>query len=110
MARDREGRLIVELKAVEGFAAIHKAQVLSYLKATQLRLALLINFNVPILTKGLKRMVNHYIESPVADSVSASSAHQPEEEMTLNSLSTLRFPPRLSVSAVKKDAVRTEPL
>jgi hypothetical protein len=51
------GCLIVELKAVEGFASIHKAQVLSYLKATRLRLGLLINFNVPILKEGLQRVI-----------------------------------------------------
>ncbi len=48
--------LIVELKAVEALAPIHTAQVISYLKATNRRLALLINFNVPILKDGLKRV------------------------------------------------------
>ncbi len=52
-----EESLIVELKAVEGLAAIHKAQVLSYLKATRLRLGVLINFNVPILRDGLQRVI-----------------------------------------------------
>jgi GxxExxY protein len=52
-----EGRLIVELKAVETLAPIHKAQVLSYLKATGLPLGLLINFNVPILRDGIQRVV-----------------------------------------------------
>ena len=50
-------RLIVELKAVEGLAPIHKAQVISYLKATRLHLGLLINFNVPILKNGLQRVI-----------------------------------------------------
>jgi GxxExxY protein len=52
-----EACLIVELKAVDGLASIHKAQVLSYLKATRLQLGLLINFNVPILRDGLQRVV-----------------------------------------------------
>jgi GxxExxY protein len=52
------GSLIVELKAVDSLAPIHKAQVLSYLKATRLRLGLLINFNVPILRDGLQRVVH----------------------------------------------------
>jgi GxxExxY protein len=49
--------LIVELKAVENLAPIHSAQVLSYLKITRHPLALLINFNVPILKQGIKRIV-----------------------------------------------------
>jgi GxxExxY protein len=51
------GCLIVELKAVESLLPIHSAQVLSYLKATRMQLALLINFNVPILKAGIKRVV-----------------------------------------------------
>ena len=48
--------LIVELKTVEAFAPIHTAQAISYLKATKHRLALLINFNVPALKDGIKRV------------------------------------------------------
>lgn len=52
-----ENQLIVELKAVEQFAPIHTAQAISYLKATGLSLALLINFNVTVLTRnGIKRV------------------------------------------------------
>jgi GxxExxY protein len=49
--------LIVELKTVEALAEIHKARVISYLKATRLSLGLLINFNVPILKDGIQRIV-----------------------------------------------------
>ncbi|WP_394838490.1 GxxExxY protein [Pendulispora rubella] len=54
-------RLVVELKAVDAFNAVHAAQTLSYLKATRLPLALLINFNVPVLLRGVRRVVltNH---------------------------------------------------
>jgi GxxExxY protein len=52
-----ERTLIVELKAVESLAQIHAVQTLSYLKATGYRLGLLINFNVPILKYGIKRIV-----------------------------------------------------
>jgi GxxExxY protein len=53
-----EGRVIVELKAVDELAPIHQAQVISYLKTTGLRLGLLFNFNVRILKDGgLKRIV-----------------------------------------------------
>jgi GxxExxY protein len=48
--------LIVELKAVEALAPIHTAQVLSYLRATGQSLGLLINFNVPMLRQGIKRI------------------------------------------------------
>jgi GxxExxY protein len=49
--------LIVELKTVEELAEIHKAQVISYLKATGLPIGLLINFNVPVLKSGIQRIV-----------------------------------------------------
>jgi GxxExxY protein len=50
-------RLVVELKAVEALAPIHTAEVLSYLKATGCHLGLLINFNVPVLKDGIKRII-----------------------------------------------------
>lgn len=50
-------RLIVELKAVESILPVHKAQILSYLKASRLSLGLLINFNVYQLKHGIHRMV-----------------------------------------------------
>lgn len=49
--------LVVELKAVEALAPIHKAQVISYLKAMGLHLGLLINFNVPVLRAGIRRVI-----------------------------------------------------
>lgn len=44
-------RLVVEVKAVQAFAPIHEAQVISYLRAAKLRVALLVNFNVNVLRK-----------------------------------------------------------
>ena len=49
--------VIVELKSVEALLPIHTAQLLTYLKLTGLRIGLLINFNVPILKKGLRRVI-----------------------------------------------------
>jgi GxxExxY protein len=49
--------VVIELKAVEKLLPIHDAQVLTYLKMTKTRLALLINFNVPLLRNGIKRIV-----------------------------------------------------
>ena len=50
--------LVVELKAVESIAPIHVAQTLSYLKATRLRVGLLIRFNVTMLRRGIKRVIH----------------------------------------------------
>lgn len=50
-------RLVVELKAVDAIAPIHVAQMISYLTATQLPLGLLINFQVPLLKHGIRRVV-----------------------------------------------------
>ncbi|MGN6547247.1 MAG: GxxExxY protein [Aureliella sp.] len=52
-----EKQLILELKAVEEILPVHKAQLITYLKLTNLRLGLLINFNVPIIKNGIKRVV-----------------------------------------------------
>jgi GxxExxY protein len=51
-----EDSVIVELKAVERLMPIHQAQAMTYLKITGKRLALLINFNVTVLKKGIKRI------------------------------------------------------
>jgi GxxExxY protein len=52
-----DNRIVVELKAVDSILPIHTAQILAYLKATGLHLGLLINFNVPLLKNGIKRIV-----------------------------------------------------
>ena len=57
-----EGTLIVALKAVDRLRRVHEAQLLSYLKLSGLPLGLLINFCVPQLRLGIKRMVNNLPE------------------------------------------------
>ena len=52
------GLIILELKAVDQIEPIHEAQLLTYLKLSNLKLGILINFNVPILRDGIKRIVN----------------------------------------------------
>lgn len=52
--------IIVELKAVNQIHDIHIAQLLTYLKLTDRRLGLLINFNVARLSDGIRRVVNHF--------------------------------------------------
>ena len=49
-------RLILELKACERLEPIHEAQLLTYLKLTGIKVGLLINFNVPMLRQGIKRL------------------------------------------------------
>jgi GxxExxY protein len=53
-----EDKIIVELKAVESIANTHKSQLLTYLKLTDLKLGLLINFNNSLLKDGIHRVVN----------------------------------------------------
>jgi GxxExxY protein len=53
-----ESKLIIEVKSVETFAEIHFAQVLTYLRLSDLRLALLLNFNVVHMKDGIRRIVN----------------------------------------------------
>jgi GxxExxY protein len=57
-----ENAVIVELKSVDKVIPIHEAQLLSYLKLSSKTVGLLINFNVPILKQGVRRIVNQYIE------------------------------------------------
>jgi GxxExxY protein len=64
-----EKTLVLELKAVEGLHSIHEAQLLTYLKLGGWPIGLLINFNVPVLKKGIKRMV-HNVEATSANSAS----------------------------------------
>ena len=52
-----DDRVIVELKSVESLSAIHESQLLTYLRLSRIRVGLLINFNVPVLRKGIVRRV-----------------------------------------------------
>lgn len=49
--------VIVEVKAIEALLPVHEAQLLTYLKLTGHRLGFLVNFNVPLLKSGIKRLV-----------------------------------------------------
>jgi len=57
-----EDVIILELKSCEKIAPIHKAQLLTYLKLSGLKLGLLLNFNVPVMRDGIARMVNNLKE------------------------------------------------
>jgi GxxExxY protein len=55
-----ENRILIELKSIEALGDIHYKQVQTYLKLSKMKLGLLINFNVPYLKQGIKRVINTY--------------------------------------------------
>lgn len=54
-----DDKVIVEIKSIEALADIHFKQVLTYLKLTNLKLGLIVNFNVVLLKDGIKRVANN---------------------------------------------------
>ena len=52
-------KVIIEVKSIEALAPIHAKQVRTYLKLTDMRLGLLINFNVDLIKNGIRRVVNN---------------------------------------------------
>ena len=54
-----ENKVIIEIKSVESLNDVHLAQVLTYLKLSECRLGLLINFNVSLIKNGVRRVVNN---------------------------------------------------
>jgi GxxExxY protein len=52
-----DNQLIVELKSIEQLLKIHEAQILTYMRLAKVKIGLLMNFNVPILKKGIKRFL-----------------------------------------------------
>ena len=55
-----ENSVLIEIKAVENIMPVHEAQVISYLKMANLKVGLLINFNVSIIKQGFRRFVNGF--------------------------------------------------
>ena len=55
-------KVIIEIKSVETLAPVHKKQLLTYLRLMNLRLGLLINFNVELIKDGIHRVVNRLAE------------------------------------------------
>ena len=88
-----EDAVVLELKTVDQLLPVHSAQLLTYLKLSGKKVGLLINFNEPVLTKGLKRLVNQFREPAKAPFTSAPSGFSDFD------LSFLTL--RLCVSAVK---------
>ena len=96
-----ENAVVLGLKTVDHLLPVHSAQLLTYLKLSGKQIGLLINFNEPVLKKGLKRIVNHFRESGEQAVPSVPSARASVErgaaDLTLDTLKTRR----LGVSAVK---------
>ena len=96
-----EDAVVLELKTVEQLLPIHSAQLLTYLKLSDKQIGLLINFNEPVLKRGLKRLVNHFREAGEQQVPSVLSARGSGDEAIgrpdVEPLTTQR----LSVSAVK---------
>lgn len=63
---DSHAIVLVEVKAVEKIAPIHEVQLLTYLKLGDRPLGLLINFNVPKLVDGIRRVVHEFPDDPSA--------------------------------------------
>jgi len=55
-----ENEVLLEIKAVDNILPVHEAQVISYLKMSNLKVGLLINFNVSVIKQGLRRFVNGF--------------------------------------------------
>jgi len=64
-----EGMVVVELKTVDALLPVHASQLLTYLKLTGCRLGLLVNWNVPVLRDGVRRVVLGLDEQRAASSV-----------------------------------------
>jgi GxxExxY protein len=88
--------VIVEIKAIEDFAPVHQSQLLTYLRLTNKRVGLLINFNVPILKNGLKRVVNRYAGPDLTPRTSAPSAFELASQPESLEASTTPGPLQLS--------------
>ena len=69
-----ESLVIVELKTVEKLLPIHEAQLLTYLKLSHHAVGLLVNFNVPLLRDGLKRIVHNFKDSSASPRLGGESA------------------------------------
>ena len=78
-----EGRLLLELKAVEAIQPIHRVQVTTYLKLLKLPLGLLINFNVPLIKDGISRILNLDFRGSAAPTATGAHTDQPLSLSTL---------------------------
>src|SRR2546423_12009829 len=69
-----EGKVVVEIKSIEAIGPVHKKQLLTYLRLTDKRLGLLINFHVDLIKNGITRIVNGLEDDSHAKSPSRKEA------------------------------------
>jgi GxxExxY protein len=74
-------RVIVEVKAVEALLPVHTAQLLTYLKFADLRLGLLLNFHVPVLKQGIRRLVRSCIRLGVLGALAPLASNPPPHRL-----------------------------
>jgi len=103
----------VELKSIDVLAPVHQAQLLTYLKTSNKKVGLLINFNVQFLKNGLKRVVNRYARPALtqnSSAVSAPEALQPGPPANRPGAPSTSLSPRLRASASEPISQTTEAL
>lgn len=61
-----DNQVVVEVKSLERLAAVHRKQVITYLRLLNLPVGLLLNFGAPALREGMHRIVNHLIPTPAS--------------------------------------------
>ena len=77
-----DGAVIIENKTVDKIAPIHEAQLLTYMKLSQIKLGFLLNWNVPLMKDGIKRMVNGVAEWPASRALAFFLIVTPDQEKT----------------------------
>jgi hypothetical protein len=99
------GSLVVELKAVAGVVAVHRAQVLSYLKAMNRRLGLLLNFREAMMKHGIHRVVLGACFARSEGEESADDVHEAQEARGRSVVSGGNAPVPLQVMEEDLDAI-----
>lgn len=72
-----EDVILIENKTVESLLPIHEAQLLTYLKLSGIQLGFLLNWNVPVMKQGIKRLVYHYTPQPITHRTRKGILDQP---------------------------------
>jgi GxxExxY protein len=88
--------VVVEVKAIDHFDRVHTAQVLTYLRLTKCHLGLLINFNVKVLSDGIRRVVLNFPEVQSVDITAAGRSDEQDSGHPLKGERTAKLSRRFS--------------